>query len=194
MTRDILQTRLATPDDTHAIFDMYSELKQQQEYPAFRSNAFYRAVENVIEHTREAERLFVVTDMSDSPIGMGHLVQPFSISGNSRKKQELSHLYIDETHSEAFVAPVHLVDYAAHLALHSGSSRTIDNCTITLDKQNTNCLDIVAAHYPEVQYSSSTLRFKGDILHTMASRAVNQPYVVIGPASPDQDIVVAHHS
>lgn len=188
MTREILHTRPARLDDTTAIFDMYSDLKCLKEYPAFRSNAFYRAISRIIEQASVAETLFVTTDMHDQPIGMGHLTRPFSLTGNSHKLQELSHLYVDETHSEAFATPVHLADFAASLALRSNNPKEqTQSCSMVLQKQNTNCLDIVATHYPRAAESSAVLRFNHKTLQTMASHALTQPYVVIAPASADPD-------
>lgn len=189
MTKDILHTRLAQPHDRLAIFDMYSDLKTTQDYPAFRSNAFYRAIDNVIEHAREAERLFVVTNPTDTPIGMGHLTRPFSLTGKNRSSYTLSHLYVDETQSEAFVTPAHLVDYAARLALYSGNSRTIEPGSVSLSGHDTNCLDIIAAHYPESQTSPTSIRFEGDTLRAMAARALP-----IAPAAPGLGMIEARHS
>lgn len=188
-----IQTRLATRDDSAAIFDMYNDMQQQQHYPAFRANAFYRAIPHIIERSSESEQLFVAVDETDTPVGMGHLVQPFSLTGNSRKAQELSHLYIDETQSDAFSSlPTRLAAFAAHLALQ-GCSRTLDESrSVSLHMQDTNCFGTLATLYPSSQESPHTIRFDNETLYHMASQAVTSPLHFTGLALVDSDTCLAH--
>lgn len=192
MTREIITTRLATVDDIPAIRFMYDDLKQYQDYPAFRSKSFHRAVGNVIENAKDSEQIIVASVADGQPVGMAHAARPFSIRGSrANMAYELHHLYTDE--SATYTAPINLVDHIARdIQRTAGSREALEGSSLSISSGDTNCFDTLLAQYP-YNGAVSSIRYNGHELRNMALRSISRQYrpeEVIEPAFADLDNVV----